>query len=182
MRLGVLATAVSLCLVGLCTAQTSDASIRKDLNVPAEELSAALQAVGTTYDLQVLYPTAIVKDLKTQGASGSLTPEEALTKVLSGTGLSYKYLDANTVTLFATASPAAAIAAGQNQTSNTQENSKEAGNKSSQEFRVAQVDQGPDSSPSTVERDERASNKNPQTQEVIVTGSRIKRAAEAETV
>jgi iron complex outermembrane receptor protein len=184
MRLGVLATAVSLCLVGLCTAQTSHASIRKDLNVPAEELSPALQTVGTTYNLQVLYPTAIVKDLKTQGASGSLTPEEALTKVLAGTGLSYKYLDANTVTLFATAASAvAATAAGQDQANSTQDNSKEAGKKTSQEFRVAQMDQGSDSSPSTVEKkDEQASNKKPQIEEVIVTGSRIKRAAEAETV
>jgi iron complex outermembrane receptor protein len=176
-RLGVLATAVSLCLVGLCSAQTSHASIRRDLNVPAEGLSPALQTVGTTYDLQMLYPTAIVKDLKTQGASGSLTPEEALTKVLSGTGLSYKYLDANTVTVFETAAPpGAAAAAGQDQTDTRQGKSQEAGKKSSQDFRVAQVDQGQTSSDVSVEQhDEQTSKKKKaeELQEVVVTGTHI---------
>jgi Secretin and TonB N terminus short domain len=70
------------------------------LNVPAEGLSPTLQTVGTTYDLQVLYPTAIIKDLKTQGGSGSFTAEEAFAKVLFGTGLSYKFLDSNTITVY----------------------------------------------------------------------------------
>src|SRR5579862_499916 len=166
------ALSLSLLLVGLCSAQTPHAAIRKDLNVPAEDLSPALQQVATTYEIQLLYPTPLTKDLKTHGAVGSLTADDALTKVLSGTGLSYKYLDANTVTVFATAAPAAAA---QDQTNQTQDKSQEAGKKSSQDFRVAQVAQGQTPSPSTVERaDEQSSEKKKeQLQEVVVTGSRI---------
>ena len=111
------------------------------------------------YELQVLYPTQVAKDLKTHGAIGSFTPDDALKAVLSGTGLSYKYLDAKTVTVFATAAPAGVTAAaGQDQTNTTQDNSKEAGKKSSQDFLVAQATQGQTSGPSTVEKqDEQAS-------------------------
>src|SRR6202011_1276350 len=106
-------------------------------------------------------PTQVAKDLKTHGAVGFFTPDDALKAVLSGTGLSYKYLDANTVTVFATAAPAgAASAGGQCQTNNTQDNAKEAGKKPSQDFRVGQVEQGQTSGTSSLERqDEQASKK-----------------------
>src|SRR3984885_4897688 len=70
MRLGLVASLLCLCTVSLCLADPAKAAIRKDLNVPAEELSPALQQVATTYELQVLYPTPVAKDLKTHGAVG----------------------------------------------------------------------------------------------------------------
>jgi iron complex outermembrane recepter protein len=167
-----------LCTVSMCLADPAHAAIRKDLNVPAEDLSSALQQVATTYELQVLYPTQIAKDLKTHGAVGTFTSDEALIKVLSGTGLSYKYLDANTVTVFATAaSVAAATAAGQDQTANTQD--KEAGKNSSQDFRVAQVDQGTPG-PQTISDDQNSKRKNKSEglEEIVVTGSRIQTEAQ----
>jgi len=174
MRLGVMATAVSLCLVGICSAQNAHAAIRKDLIVPAEDLSPALQQVATTYELQVLYPTQVAKDLKTHGAAGTFTADDALKAVLSGTGLSYKYLDASTVTVFAATAPTEAAAGGQDRANTTQDNSKEAGKNSSQEFRVAQVDQGKTTSDSSVERqNEEVSKKKFVLQEVVVTGSRL---------
>lgn len=177
MRLGLVASLLCLCTVSLCLADPAKAAIRKDLNVPAEDLSPALQQVATTYELQVLYPTQVAKDLKTHGAVGALTSDEALKAVLSGTGLSYKYLDANTVTIVPVAAAATATAADQTQT-NTQDTSKEAGKKSSQGFRVAQVDQGQTSGTSTVvNQDEQPSKKKPvQLEEVVVTGTHIKGA------
>lgn len=172
-----LVLSLCLCTVSLCLADPAKAAIRKDLNVPAEDLSPALQQVATTYELQVLYPTQVAKDLKTHGAVGSLTSDEALTNVLSGTGLSYKYLDANTVTIVPLAASQAATAAGSDQTkqgqTSGQDGSKE-GDKSSSSFRVAQVDQGQASSPSTVEKQNEAVKKTSvQLEEVVVTGSRI---------
>jgi len=151
MRIGVIGTALCLCLIGLANAGDAKASIRKDLNVPAEELGSALQTVAKDYDFQVLYRTEIVKDLRTEGAVGSLTSDEALGKVLKGTGLSYKYLDANTVTVYLTSagssssnsSPAPTGSAGV-------ADSTGGGKKSSQDFRVAQVDQGKGSQSSAV--------------------------------
>ena len=176
MRLGLIASLLCLCTVSLCLADPAKAAIRKDLNVPPESLSPALQQVATAYELQVLYPTQVAKDLKTHGAVGFFTPDDALKAVLSGTGLSYKYLDANTVTVFSTAAPAGVTAgAGQDQTNTTQDNSKEAGKKSSHDFLVAQATSGQTPGPSTVEKqDEQASKKKPvQLEEVVVTGSRL---------
>ena len=181
MRLGLVASLLCLCTVSLCLADPAKAAIRKDLNVPPESLSPALQQVATTYELQVLYPTQVAKDLKTHGAVGFFTPDDALKAVLSGTGLSYKYLDANTVTVFATAAPAGATsAADQDQTNNTQDNSKEAGKKSSQDFLLAQATPGQTSSNVSVDKQDEQTSKKKKAevlQEVIVTGSRIPTAA-----
>jgi len=93
---------IGVCWMGLGHAQDSKAPVRKDMSIPAERLGIALQTLARNYNFQVLYPTLLVANLKTHGAQGSMTEDEALVKVLSGTGLSYKYLDPNTVTVFAT--------------------------------------------------------------------------------
>jgi iron complex outermembrane recepter protein len=138
MHLGVMASLICLCLVGFANAGPAKAAIRKDLNVPAEELGSALQTVAKDYDFQVLYRTEVVKDLRTQGAVGSLTSDEALGKVLKGTGLTYKYLDSNTVTIMPAAAGSPASAADQMPS----DSSNGGGKKTSQDFRVAQVAQG----------------------------------------
>ena len=132
MKIGLIGATLCLCLVGISHAQTAHASIRKTTNIPAEELGAALQTVAKDYDFQILYRTEIVKDLRTQGAVGSLSSDEVLTKVLSGTGLTYKYLDPSTVTIMQ--APAGAADQSASDASNG------GGKKSSQDFRVAQVD------------------------------------------
>jgi iron complex outermembrane recepter protein len=142
MKIGLIGTTLCLCLVGISHAQIAHASIRKATNIPAEELGSALQTVAKDYDFQVLYRTEIVKDLRTQGAVGSLTSDEVLTKVLSGTGLTYKYLDSNTVTIM----QAPAGAADQSPI----DSGNGGGKKSSQDFRVAQVDPGANSQSSPV--------------------------------
>lgn len=174
MRISVLATALSLCLVGLCSAQHANASIRKDTNIPAEGLGAALETLARNYDFQVLYRTEIVKDRKTHGAVGSLTSDEALTKVLSGTGLSYKYLDASTVTIVPVAMVTSGSITDQAQTSsnNTQDNSKEAGKKSSQDFRVAQSSSGENPGDSSVDKPKAEDQRDKVIPEILIKGSR----------
>ena len=142
MKIGLIGATLSLCLIGISHAQTAHASIRKTTNIPAQELGSALETVAKDYDFQILYRTEIVKDLRTQGAVGSLSSDEVLTKVLSGTGLTYKYLDSSTVTIMQ--APAGAADQSASDASNG------GGKKSSQDFRVAQVDQGANSQSSPV--------------------------------
>src|ERR1700733_3943960 len=142
MKKGLIGATLSLCLIGISHAQTAHASIRKTTNIPAEELGSALQTVAKDYDFQILYRTEIVKDLAPQGGVGSLSSDEVLTKVLSGTGLTYKYLDPSTVTIMQ--APAGAADQSASDASNG------GGKKSSQEFRVAQVDHGANSQSSPV--------------------------------
>src|SRR4029077_8411464 len=78
------------------------------------------------------------------GASGTLTAAEALQNVLSGTGLTYKYLDEKTVTIVATSTVGSGQSAPQNApgSSDGANTSKEVGKKTSQDFRLAQTSQG----------------------------------------
>jgi iron complex outermembrane receptor protein len=156
MRTTVIASAICFCLVGLCQADNVKAAIRKSTNIPAEELGSALQTLAKDYDFQVLYRTEIVSNLRTQGAIGEFTPDDALKKLLSGTGLTYKYLDEKTVTIVSRDSSQAADSPRPDQSQmpsdpgNEASSKKEAGKKTSQDFRVAQVDQGGNSQTSTV--------------------------------
>lgn len=51
-------------------------------------VSAALKAFAIQTDSEILFTTSIVKDKKTKGLRGKYTDQEALQKLLSGTGLS----------------------------------------------------------------------------------------------
>jgi iron complex outermembrane receptor protein len=138
MKLCVIATlASSLCLTAVL-ADPAGASIRKTTNIPAEALSDALRALAKDRQFEILYRADAVRNIRTQGAIGEFTPEEALNTLLTDTGLAYRYLDAKTVTIM----PIASQATGDNSDATT-DNRKEGGGKAaSQEFRVAQVDSG----------------------------------------
>ena len=174
MRVGVVASFVCLCFVGVCQAQSAQASIRKDVNIPAEPLGAALQDLAKTYDLQLLYHTEIAKDLKTQGAIGLFTPDDALNRVLSGTGLTYKFLDSRTITVFS-AAPSGSDS--QTTSDDSSKSSAGGGKRSSQDFRLAQVDQGKASNASSIANQTANSQENPSGQstglsEIIVTAQK----------
>ncbi|MGH8210216.1 MAG: STN domain-containing protein [Steroidobacteraceae bacterium] len=99
MRLAVVATAIYLAIVGLANADDAKAAIRKPTDIPAQGLGPALTSLAKEFEFQVLYRTEVVGKLRTQGASGAMTAAEALEHVLSGTGLTYRYLDDKTVTI-----------------------------------------------------------------------------------
>jgi len=130
--------------------------------------------------LQVLYFSDRVRAIRTGGATGELTTDEALAQLLSGTGLTYRYVSDKAVTILSVTDAAASGSApGQAASAPAAEAQREGKKSSSAGFHVAQVDQGQTSSPSTVEKpDEQASKKKPiQLQEVVVTGSRIPQRA-----
>ena len=149
MRMTLAVAVACLTLSGLAAAGDATAAIRKETHIPTEGLGPALTKLAKEFDFQVLYRTEIVSDLKSPGAMGALTSDEALGKVLTGTGLTYKYLDDKTVTIIP-------LSTGQTTAANTSvspdaaNTSKEAGKKTSQEFRVAQMDQGHSSSTSPI--------------------------------
>lgn len=99
MRVAVSAAAVCLSIVGLSVAQDVSAAIRMRTEIPAQDLGSALQMLAQSRDLQVLYFSELVKDVRTGGASGELTVEEALTQLLSGTGLTFRFVDDRAITI-----------------------------------------------------------------------------------
>ncbi|HEY5756760.1 MAG TPA: TonB-dependent receptor [Steroidobacter sp.] len=108
MRIAVVSTAVYSMIVGLSVAGEVRAAIRIPTNIPAQPLGPALKALAETRDLQVLYLSETVRDGQSAGASGDLTADEALTQLLRGTGLTYRYVHENAVTILSEqAAPAA---------------------------------------------------------------------------
>ncbi len=103
MRIAVFSTAALVAVVGLANAQDASAVMRMPTHIPAQELGAALKSFAQTRDLQVLYFSELVKGLRTQGAAGELTDSEALNRLLSGTGLTYRYVNDKAVTILAIA-------------------------------------------------------------------------------
>jgi len=103
-----LALVACFALVGLCSAQASLAAANKQpTTIPAEDLGTALQDLAKARDFQVIARADLVKGIRSQAVSGEYTPYEALGQLLSGTGLTYRPLDAKTVTIVPVAMSAA---------------------------------------------------------------------------
>ncbi|VFR17546.1 Iron siderophore receptor protein [plant metagenome] len=67
-------------------------------NIPAGSLSSALTQFGRQSGLQVTYLPAITSGKQSSGASGTLSPSDALGRILAGSGLSYS-ISGDTVTV-----------------------------------------------------------------------------------
>jgi iron complex outermembrane receptor protein len=145
MRLSV-AAVVCLSVAGVALAEPASAAIRRFTNIPAQELGSALQTLAQEHDVQLVYLSEGIDKLKTAGAVGDLTAGEALKKLLKGTGLAYRYLDDNTITIVPEGEPAhlpardpkATSAAGDNGNSGNSQPPKD--HPLWDRFRLAQVD------------------------------------------
>src|SRR5580704_6667818 len=99
MRITVVAAAVCISSVGLALANSTSASSREPTHIAAQGLGPALKQLAQSRGLQVLYLSNTVRDVRTNGANGDITANQALEQLLSGTGLTYRYLDDKTVTV-----------------------------------------------------------------------------------
>jgi iron complex outermembrane recepter protein len=82
--------------------------------IRAQDLNGALLDFAKQASIQLFYDVTKVQGLHSDGASGSLTPEEALRRILAGTGVTYGFTSATSVSLqrlplFAQAAPGDAI-------------------------------------------------------------------------
>ena len=81
----------TLCVV-LCPALADSPVARADsaqqrIDIPAGDLSAALEYLSARSGAGLVYRPEQVKGVKTRGVRGALTPEEAVKRLLEGTGL-----------------------------------------------------------------------------------------------
>lgn len=152
MRLSV-AAVVCLSVAGVALADPASAAIKKFISIPAQELGSALQTLALEHDVQLVYLSDGIDKLRTSGAVGDLTAEEALKKLLKGTGLSFRFLDEKTITVLpeggsanlpardpkATQATANSSASGDNGNGGDSQGSKD--HTLWDRFRLAQVDQ-----------------------------------------
>ena len=99
MRIAVVA-AIHLSIMGLATAADVQGAMNKvHISIPAQDLGPALRSLAKERKFQIVFASRDVSALHTAGAMGEYTAAEALTQILSGTGLTFRYLDEKTVTI-----------------------------------------------------------------------------------
>ncbi len=68
-------------------------------SIPAGSLGAVISRFGDKSNLQILYPADLVRGKSSSGLQGTMGKQEALSRLLAGTGLTYNFTNANTVTI-----------------------------------------------------------------------------------
>ena len=95
------------------------ASEQRRFDIAAQPLTSALTRFGQQANLQVSVDGALVRDLQSRGISGVMSSRRALSQLLAGTRLRFRFTAPDTVTLLAPQaahgdgpSPATALAMG----------------------------------------------------------------------
>jgi len=175
-RTTVAVTMSCLALVGLAAADDVSAAIRKPTHILAQDLAPALKEFAQARELQVLYFSQTVRGMRTAGASGELTADEALTQLLSGTGLVYRYIDADdkAVTILPAGSVSGAVSMTSDDPNGERPPAQEGKKSSSEELHVAQSASGQSASTAPVAREGKQTSGSPsvQLEEVTVTAQK----------
>lgn len=112
MRTAVAAAVACALLTGLSVAADVQASIKREVSIPAGGLGPALRALSDERKIHFVFVAGDVHNLRTPGASGSLTIDEALHQLLNGTGLTYRYIDDQTVSILPLMAPSVPASSG----------------------------------------------------------------------
>jgi hemoglobin/transferrin/lactoferrin receptor protein len=84
--------------VAQTTAPNSQGEARA-INIPAGPLTAALNRFASQTGIQILFDAGLANGRTTRGVQGTMTPNQALSALLSGTSINYRYTGARTVAL-----------------------------------------------------------------------------------
>lgn len=138
---------VCLSGAGVSLADPAVVHVRLSVNVPPEPLASALHAYSQQTGFHVVYISEDVRSRRSAGAVGKLTVGDALTLILKGTGLTYRFLDPHTISIVPASSGNAPPSG-----------AKEGKTSSSGRFPVAQATSGSASSPAEVTTEQAAGN------------------------
>jgi iron complex outermembrane receptor protein len=72
---------------------------QRSFNIPPQPLQSALIVFGQQAGRQIAADGSLVRDVATQGVQGTMTIEQALTRLLAGTGLAFSFPSATTIAL-----------------------------------------------------------------------------------
>lgn len=90
-------------------ASAADAQAVTEWDLPGQPLAATLRDIAARTESNIIFDKKLVKDQTAPALKTRATTEEALSKVLEGTGLTYRQLDDKTVTIqLASTDPASA--------------------------------------------------------------------------
>ncbi|HXC08735.1 MAG TPA: TonB-dependent receptor [Steroidobacteraceae bacterium] len=167
--------------MSVATADNAGTSARKLTHIAAQDLGPALKQLAQSRGLQVLYLSTTVRDVQTRGANGDITANEAFDQLLNGTGLTYRYLDQNTVTIVPLSDPAPSEGPGTSLPPRAggaidpDSRAQQAKTPTSDRLLLAQA------APGSLSQAPRGPADSPSLQEIIVTGSHIAAPNEVST-
>ncbi|SFK55952.1 hemoglobin/transferrin/lactoferrin receptor protein [Mesorhizobium albiziae] len=96
-------------MFGGAFAQSADTH---NINLPVQPLGRSLRQLADQTGVQIAYGSAVLGDRNAPIVAGTMSTEQALTRLLAGKGLSYRFTGANTVTILSAPSGAGGAAAG----------------------------------------------------------------------
>ncbi len=102
MALAATASALALVIGGAAMPQAAAAQAaqdRIDVDIPAQDLNSALLLLTQRAGLQIVYDAGKVAGRRSSAVQGSFAPMEALSRMLAGTGLTFRVAGGNRVTL-----------------------------------------------------------------------------------
>jgi iron complex outermembrane recepter protein len=134
------AVAGLLCSLSFAVQAVADDARRHAIDIPPQDLGVALQLLSKQSGTDLIYRPEQVRGLRTRGAVGELSTQEAVVELLEGTRLTVR-ADPSGALLIAT--PLASPGAAGQTPEHDRQGSGEVGKNASQEFRLAQVDQAP---------------------------------------
>lgn len=79
--------------------QVAQADAAYSFDIPAQPLRQALLDFGRQADIQIAFPAGLAADVRAPAIRGSFRAEEALSRLLAGSGLTYRFTGQRTVTL-----------------------------------------------------------------------------------
>lgn len=91
-------------LLAACLALETSNALAQDnkaihFDISAQPLSSALLILSETSGMKIMFKEDLVRDLKAQPLRGNYTPDEALSKLLTGSGLNYSHTAPDAVVL-----------------------------------------------------------------------------------
>src|SRR3954463_7393458 len=86
------------CGIAIATTATASAEPRS-INIPSEEAAKSIPEFARQEDIQIIAPVSQLHGIKTQAVSGNLEMDEALARLLVGTGLEVASKDPRTIVL-----------------------------------------------------------------------------------
>jgi iron complex outermembrane receptor protein len=112
--------ALAYCVLGLFLNGWTDcarAGPALERDIPPQPVAEALAEFAHQTGLQLVYESTLARDRRSNGTRAAQSPAEALAQLLAGTGLTFEFLNARTVRIFAapaaspTSPPTAAVRA-----------------------------------------------------------------------
>jgi len=94
-----LATGLAVAVTSGANAMATPPNTPTNITIDAQPLATALQAFSEQSGLQVGFESQLAQGIQTQGTKGNQTPAQALSQLLKGTGLEYRFINDQTVVI-----------------------------------------------------------------------------------